>query len=79
MRLAALIPILLFAALVVVSSFVLLRGEPHRTVTEGRIGRPAPNFMLARLDGGAPVTPAAFAGRAYVINLFASWCTPCRS
>jgi len=26
-----------------------------------------------------PVTSETFAGRAYVVNVFASWCTPCRA
>ncbi len=43
------------------------------------IGRPAPTFALTRLDGGELYTSDALAGRAYVINVWASWCTPCRA
>ena len=41
--------------------------------------RIAPSYALERLGGGAPVASADFAGRTYMINLFASWCTPCRA
>ncbi|MGZ3499474.1 MAG: TlpA family protein disulfide reductase [Vulcanimicrobiaceae bacterium] len=36
-----------------------------------------PAFLLETLDG-ATLTPARFAGRPLFINVFASWCPPCR-
>lgn len=33
--------------------------------------------VLAKLDGGR-IEPASLAGRPYVINLWATWCPPCR-
>lgn len=38
---------------------------------------PAPSMVLAELDGGA-VNLAAVDGRPTVINLWATWCPPCR-
>ena len=38
---------------------------------------PAPDFDLALLDGGR-VTKADLLGRVTVINVWASWCPPCR-
>jgi cytochrome c biogenesis protein CcmG, thiol:disulfide interchange protein DsbE len=38
----------------------------------------APDFSLPRLDGGRQLTLAAFAGKARVVNFWASWCIPCR-
>ena len=43
------------------------------------IGRTAPNFVLAPLDGTAPVDSAVLfgQGRPVVLNFWASWCTVC--
>jgi cytochrome c biogenesis protein CcmG, thiol:disulfide interchange protein DsbE len=73
------LPLLLLVALVGVAAFVLLRGGPRETLSEGRIGRDAPTFALSRLGGGELVTSDEMAGRAHVVNLFASWCVPCRA
>jgi cytochrome c biogenesis protein CcmG/thiol:disulfide interchange protein DsbE len=78
-RLVAWAPFVLLAALVGAAALVLLHGGERETVSAGVIGRPAPRFELAALRGGDPITSDAFAGRAYVINFFASWCTPCRA
>jgi thiol-disulfide isomerase/thioredoxin len=42
-------------------------------------GTPAPAVALVSLDGTRSTTlPAALAGRPAVVNLWASWCAPCR-
>ena len=41
------------------------------------VRRPAPSFDLPLLTGGR-ITNADLAGRAAVINVWASWCPPCR-
>ena len=78
-RFWAALPLIALVALIAVSGFILLRGEPRETLSAGLIGQPAPSFALASLDGDGLATSDAFAGRPYVINLFASWCTPCRA
>lgn len=79
MRLIAFVPLLALVALVVVSVVLLTREGDRDRFTEGMVGQPAPTYALVRLEGGDMVTSDDRRGRAYVINLFASWCTPCRA
>ncbi len=73
----AFLPLALFAALVAV--FVVgLRGDPQR-LPSALIGRPAPQFDLAPLEGidRPGFRRADLAGHVTVVNVFASWCIPC--
>lgn len=81
-------PLLIVAILVLAlgAALLLYRG---RTAGPGRpeatplpaasesAGRPAPAFALKDVDGNT-VDSSRFAGKATVINFFASWCPPCR-
>lgn len=78
-RLVAFAPLVALALLVAVGAALLLRGGERETFSDGRIGRPAPRHELERLGGGAPVAIGERGDGAYVINVFASWCTPCRA
>ena len=69
-------------AAVAVAALVLVlalgfRRDP-RDVRSGTVGRPAPAFELARLDGGGTLAFRDLAGQAVVVNFFASWCRPCK-
>jgi cytochrome c biogenesis protein CcmG/thiol:disulfide interchange protein DsbE len=80
MRLIAFVPLAALLALVGVSVFLLTREGERNRFTEGMVGQQAPAYALARLDSEAPpLTSEERRGRAYVINLFASWCAPCRA
>jgi cytochrome c biogenesis protein CcmG/thiol:disulfide interchange protein DsbE len=80
-RFLAFVPMLALLVIVAVGAFLLLRedGGVRDKFIAGMVGRPAPSYALARLGGGEPVSSEALRGRAHVVNLFASWCTPCRA
>ncbi len=69
-------PLIAFAALGAALAVSLTGGRG--AAPEGLLGAPAPGYAVKRLDGTGEATPADFAGRAYAVNFFASWCGPCR-
>lgn len=79
------IPLLMFAALAAVFAKGLFSGDASK-VPSALIGKPAPAVTLAPLEGlqrdGRPVPTFDMAdlakGRATIVNVFASWCAPCR-
>ncbi|MEZ5960798.1 MAG: DsbE family thiol:disulfide interchange protein [Hyphomonadaceae bacterium] len=79
MRLIAFVPLVALLALVGVSVVLLTREGERNRFTEGMVGQPMPAYSLTRLTGDTPLTSDERDERAYVVNLFASWCTPCRA
>ena len=79
LRLAPLGVFLLLAGLFAVQLF---SGDPSK-LPSALIGRPAPAFSLPPLEGLAGVAGFSDAnlreGHVSVINVFASWCVPCRA
>ena len=74
LRLAALLPLLATAALVALLARGLQRDAQAEPVSP-LIGKPAPVLDLERLAGHTPPQP----GEVWVLNVFASWCGPCRT
>jgi cytochrome c biogenesis protein CcmG/thiol:disulfide interchange protein DsbE len=49
-----------------------------REIPSPLIGRPAPAFSLPQLrNPGAVINAADLKGQVWLLNVFASWCTPC--
>jgi cytochrome c biogenesis protein CcmG/thiol:disulfide interchange protein DsbE len=72
-----LVPLGLF---VVLAGFLAvgLRLNP-REVPSPLIGKPAPAFALPSLDDPSrKITRDELLGRVYIVNVWASWCAPCR-
>jgi cytochrome c biogenesis protein CcmG/thiol:disulfide interchange protein DsbE len=71
------LPLLLPATLVVLLVGVLERGA--RQAPPPPTGLPAPSFVLPTLDDrGRSFAPDSMKGRVWVLNVWASWCAPCR-
>lgn len=83
-RLAFAVPVLVFLGLALLFAMRLQGGDPSR-VPSALIGRPVPAFRLAALDGlqigGRPapgLSSQDLAGGVTIVNVWASWCAPCR-
>lgn len=77
-RVIAFAPLSLALIGVVVLAAGLFGAEPGPG-DAGLIGQPLPAFIAEPLRDGAPeLTVNTPSGQAYVLNIFASWCAPCR-
>ena len=83
-RLLVLIPLIAFLAIAALFMYRLGAGDPSR-IPSALIGRPAPQTSLPPLpalerDGKAVpgIDSADFKGEVTVLNVWASWCVPCR-
>lgn len=78
MNLRALIPLLIFVGLAIALAIGLTL-KPQE-VPSALVGKPAPQFTLPPLDGQTTgfATADLATGGVSVVNVFASWCAPCR-
>lgn len=79
-RLVVLLPLLVFLGLAAIFLAQLLSGRDAATVPSALIGAPAPPTNLPPLEGmNVPgLDTKAMAGKVTLLNVFASWCAPCR-
>ena len=74
-----LIPLVVFAALAGIFLIRLESGGDTDFIPSALGGKPAPEFALAPLDPALPgLKRADLLGQVTVVNIFASWCVPCR-
>jgi cytochrome c biogenesis protein CcmG, thiol:disulfide interchange protein DsbE len=78
--LLAALPLVLFAGLAGVFMTQLQSGRDVSEIPSALIGTRAPTLNLAALDGSErpALTTSAIAGKLTLVNVFASWCVPCR-
>ncbi|WP_326543558.1 DsbE family thiol:disulfide interchange protein [Pseudorhodoferax sp.] len=71
------VPLALFVGLAVLLGVGLTLNP--REVPSPFVGKPAPAFQLGQLDASKPpFEPAQMKGQVWLLNVFASWCAPCR-
>lgn len=75
---ARLLPTLLASLAVLAVVGLLAYGLLSKGAAKVAVGDPVPDRELARLDGGGSASIRDYRGRWVLVNLWASWCLPCR-
>ncbi|MCQ1854800.1 DsbE family thiol:disulfide interchange protein [Neorhizobium galegae] len=79
-----LIPLVIFLGFAGIAGKMLydqdINGRDVSAIPSALIGKKAPSLALPPLEGSntAALTTAAIAGKLTLVNVFASWCVPCR-
>ena len=72
-------PLIGFVLLTILLVIGLNNSADKEKIPSPLIGKPAPEFSLPRLGApGSLVTKQDLLGSPYVLNVWASWCPPCR-
>jgi cytochrome c biogenesis protein CcmG/thiol:disulfide interchange protein DsbE len=73
------LPLAVAAVLAAVFIWALNSGHDPSVVPSPLIDKPVPSFRVPSLLGSADLTQEDFKGRVTLLNVFASWCVPCRA
>ena len=81
MRLLVFLPLIGVAVVAGFALWALTSGRDPNDIPSALIGQPVPAFDLPAVEGtGTPgLSSADLAGDLAVVNVFASWCVPCRA
>lgn len=70
------VPLLAFMVLTGLFVWAMFGNRVDRNAS-ALIGKPAPQFVLPALDG-SQVDLSQYVGKPIILNVYASWCAPCR-
>jgi cytochrome c biogenesis protein CcmG, thiol:disulfide interchange protein DsbE len=71
---------LLFLLMLGLALYVDLSGQYRRMRKGEMVGKPVANFDIPELGKpGSHFSPKAWEGKVVIVNIFASWCEPCRA
>jgi cytochrome c biogenesis protein CcmG/thiol:disulfide interchange protein DsbE len=74
---APLVGAVVLAVALLASLFAFGLGRDPTVLASAVVGKPAPPFALATLDGASTVSLAGLRGQVVVLNFWSSWCAEC--
>lgn len=74
-----LLPIGVFALLVVVLAIGIGRAPDKAVIPSALIGKPAPRFVLPQLGSAEQFDSGSLRGQWYLLNVWGTWCAECRA